>query len=748
MSRPVLRLKNMWEFAGLLCTISAALLTQPAFADDADEKLAAASAQFTASKFSDAATTLEAFLAAYPGHAKAAAAAFTLGRCRSELKQYDRALVAYQRAVKDDSLFAVANLGAGEAALHLRLYDRAAAALAAAVGGTLKPVQAATAWLWLGQCDVQIKRYTQAEEAYLHVVSSFSTSDAMEEALFGLAQTEAKLNHSDEARTRYQQLLKAYPKSTMKYRALSDLGALDIGDKRYDQAKSELEQAISQTPENDPLRSLEEENVIVVLSALNNYSAAAPYLESAVRRAKPGSSEYYQKLMALGSCEFHIKNYQSAVQAYDAAAKSTENATGAEALYWSGNVSIAAGQPAIAADTLEKLVLRYPQSTFAAKAALKRAEALHEAKLADKATAAFRFVVEKYPSSPEAKQAKKALGGMVDTAQDPTQIAAALQGATGAEKIRGLLRIARIQIDSKKYSEVVVTLKELVKLPAPASAEPNYLVGVAEEALSHTQLAAAALGAAVTAGAQISPIPVWVADAQSRLGWLYLDLKQPGLAEKSSSAALTLLSDAQAQQQARLALIQARIELKKWDAALTECTKLVEGQVPAEILANTLYTQAWIYEQKSSPDLALPIWTRLATEFPTSPNAAEALVRMGDARVKINDLAGAVDVFADALRKFPDSTFAAETHYKLGSALYNQDKTAEASKEFGAGADAKGQSEYIPEALYWAGVANEKLGNKSDAVARLTRLITTYPKHARVSAAKVRLAALKATGTP
>ena len=64
----------------------------------ADEQLAAASALFDARRYAEAARRLDAFLAAHPKHPKAGAAALALGRARGEMKQWQPAVSAYEKA--------------------------------------------------------------------------------------------------------------------------------------------------------------------------------------------------------------------------------------------------------------------------------------------------------------------------------------------------------------------------------------------------------------------------------------------------------------------------------------------------------------------------------------------------------------------------------------------------------------------------------------------------------------------------
>ncbi len=101
-----------------------------------------------------------------------------------------------------------------------------------------------------------------------------------------------------------------------------------------------------------------------------------------------------------------------------------------------------------------------------------------------------------------------------------------------------------------------------------------------------------------------------MADAQTRLAWLYLEQKQPAKAERAASAALALKESAGAdvEQQARLALVQAQADQEKWDAALEGSNALLAGSPSPETAATVLFTQAWVSEKRNKPEEALPLW--------------------------------------------------------------------------------------------------------------------------------------------
>jgi TolA-binding protein len=264
---------------------------------------------------------------------------------------------------------------------------------------------------------------------------------------------------------------------------------------------------------------------------------------------------------------------------------------------------------------------------------------------------------------------------------------------------------------------------------------------VAYEGLQKTAPAAAALAQAVTQ----RPNADWAADAQSRLAWLYLALKQNADVEKAATAALALKPAAPIEQQARLALVQLRMNQEQWDAALDACRTLLENSPSPETTASVLYAQAWVNDKRGKPEEAQPLWERLVAEYPKSAYAAAALLQLGDASMKAEKYDDAKAKYEKLLADYPRSPLVPAAHFKLGSALYNLNRPADAASQFETAADDKAAGDYAPEALYWAGIALDKAGKKAEAIRRLDQFVTQYPANTHVKNAKVRLAALKAT---
>lgn len=720
-------------------------------ADDASEQLAAASALFDAKRFPEAAQKLQAFITAYPKHARVGAAALTLGHCYASMQQWPKAAAAYDKAATsgDTGLAPEARLRFGIASINSGQFEKALPALQRAVTEDLGRDHKAAAWFYIGQACFQTGKFPAAEEAYQKVVTDFSKVELVDSALLGSALSALRQGNTDDARTRLRTLIQRYPQSEERPRAWLALAQIDSDAKRYAQARQGFEAVL----ENEAARKMgpelqvpAEDGLIHVLLESGDYPAASSRLENSLKRLPAGDPQRYKAQLALGHCRYRQKQYDPALSAYQDATKAADAAVAGEAIYWAGNVLLAQDKKVEAGNQLRELPARFPTHPLAAKSALKAGDAFASAGKTDLAGAAYRTVVDKYGKSDQADDARKALNGLADSITDPAQLAIAIKSLPVEQRPASDLRLARLYLEAKKYAEMAAPLAEIQQSAAATTvrAEARYLAGLAAEGKGSPPTAVAS---AFTEAVTLNPKAEWAAHAQSRLAWLQLELKQPAKAEAAANSALQLDCPADVKQEARLALVQAQLDQKKWDGALETSRALLEGNPPPETVATVLYTQAWVSEQRGKSEEALPNWERLVKEFAKSPYAADAMLHVGDARMKAEKYDEAREQYEALVKSFPASPLKAEARFKLGSALFNLSKPAEAAVEFDAVAADKTAGDFQPEALYWAGVAHEKEGKKDIAIQRLTRLVTDYPKHARVEKARIHLAALKATGT-
>lgn len=736
----------MRRLAILLLVGAACLPAGVVRADTPEEELAAASALFDAKKYPEAAQKLDAFLTAYPKHPKAPTAAFVLGRCRAEQKQYAQAVPAYEKAIagRDPDILPLAQLGLGEAAYYAKQYDKAAPALEAAVKTSLRPEQAAYAWFWLAQSDFNLKKYQPAEDAYDKVCREYARTPLALPSFYGAGLSALRLDQKDIARSRFREFINRDPKTPERAEAMLLMGQIEFDAKHFGEARADFERLLNDNASKGATDALAaaEDGLIQVLLEQKDYNGAAARLEAVMNRLPATDPQRYRAAFTLGNCRYRQQQYDPAARAYQIAAGSTEPEVAAQGLYWNANALLAENKSAEAAALLAKFVAKYPKHPLASKAQLKAGDAYQAAKQSDAALAAYRAVVTNYPNTPEAEEAKKGLSGIVSSTNDPVQLLAALKNVSPAERAKGMLRVAQLYYDAKKTTEASNTLTDLLKAKPEeeTQAEAQYLLGLIYDGIPKPAPAITALAEAV----RLRPNASWAGDAQARLALLYLDAKQPALAEKAANAALAAKPGKETEEAVRRALVQSQIDQQRWDAALASDQALLDSNPSAETLATARYLQAWITEKQGKAEDALALWTKIADDSTKSPYTSEALLRVGNALLKAEKYDQAQARYEKLLSDDPKSSFAIEARFNLGSALFNQNHPAEAAADFDAVAMDKTAGAYIPSGLYWAGVAYDKADKKPEAIQRFDKLIMQYPQHELVKKAKIRVAALKA----
>ena len=733
-----------------VCIALAATVTGRAYAQSADEQLAAASALYDAHNYAGAASRLDAFLAAYPADPHAAAAALALGRCRSALKQYPQAIKAFQKTLdaKEPTLRVAADMGLAEAAMQSSQWGRAASSLNDATAGKLTDEQGAIAYDWLGQADYELGKYAAAETAYLTVTAKYPDSEYAADATLGSGLSAAQLGKSDAARQRLRTVVSKYPGSDLVPQAQLQLGQLDLSAKDYPAARSDFEAALSRPgiAGGDQLDA--QQGLANALIGLGDFAAAEQPIRSALGAAPAGDARRRLQ-MALGLCLFKQKKYAESLAQYGEAAGSADPSIAAPATYWAANASLASGSSAQAAALFQQVVDRYPKSEWAPKSALRAGEALMAAKKTAAATAALRSVIAKYPGTSEAKTAKADLGGVVDSTDDPAELAATIGGLPAAERPAAQLRLARLYIDGNKPDSAAQTLTSVLgKNPdAATAAEAHYLMGVVERQAGKTGPAAQSFRAALAAAPQAS----WAGDARLQMAYSLLDQNQAGAAASELRAVLAAKSatplSADDERIARTALAQADLQAQNWQMAKDDTAALLTMNPNEQAASTGLYIAAFADEKLGRQVEAAAEWNKLADEHSTSDYAADALLHLGDAAFGKNDYADARSRYERLLKEYPTSPLAGTARLHLGSALYSQEHFADAAAAFDAVAADKKNGDLIPEALYWAGLSLDKNKDPHGAITRLKRLVADYPTHARAEKAKIRLAALTATAS-
>jgi TolA-binding protein len=304
-----------------------------AAADSPEEQLAAASALFEAKRYANAAQRLEQFLNGSPPQSKVGVAAFTLGRCYSELDQWAKAIPAYERAIasRDQNIAPMAQLGLSEAAMESQQWDKASAALDQVVKSSLKPDQAPIVWFWRGQARFHLQKYPEAEESYAKVIQDYPKSDVADGAYFGAGLAALRQNKKDVARQRLTMLVDRFPDSQDRPQALLTLAGLEFEAKRYKEARDRYAALLKDSGKDKELERAAEEGIVRSLLELQDYPGAAARLQSLVQKLPADDPQRARALLTLGNCQYRGKQYDQALLSYRQAARAEDDAVAGDA---------------------------------------------------------------------------------------------------------------------------------------------------------------------------------------------------------------------------------------------------------------------------------------------------------------------------------------------------------------------------------------------------------------------------------
>ena len=614
------------------CRLFAVLFAAPAFALAAPpvplhaqaqapaEQLAAASALYDAGKFAPAAKLLDAFLAANPNHPRVGAAALALGRCRSELGQYAKAVPAYEKAIasKDPKIKNTAELGLGEAALQTSQWAKAAGALKAATAAGVTPAQAPVAYDWLGQAEYQLGQYAAAAEAYNEVVSKYPESEAAADATFGAGLSALKLGRTDEAHQRLRAVVDRDPKSENRPQALLLLGQMDLDAKQYGQARDEFQNVLSAVGADADTKGAAEDGLVNALLKLGDYAGAATRLQAIL--GPPA---------CCGPAALPRRTHSGPLPVRAEAVRARPGC-----LHRCGQV---AGRQSRGSGIVLVRQLRPRPETL------------------DGGRRAFRVRRVPFPRLGTGGQSEGQSRGCEGGGAGGQRGRSAPAGAAGpgCQEVRP----GGGGADTPACDHSARRCGGGGALPAwPGGSGPRQDRPCRRRA---DRRRSRRDGDGLAARC---PCPTGLAEPSRA--------SSPPSPEKSARAALALSAkpgySPAVEQQARLALVQADLDQQKWDDALAGCQMLSASNPPPDVMATVLFTQAWVSEKQGHADAALPLWSRLASEFSGSAYASQALLHLGDGAFKAQKFDDAQARYADLLAKYPRSDEAPQARLGLG----------------------------------------------------------------------------------
>ncbi|MGQ4650151.1 tetratricopeptide repeat protein [Lyngbya aestuarii] len=310
------------------------------------------------------------------------------GNTLSSLKRYEEALDAYDKAIQIQPDYFAAWKGRGKTLENLQRYGEASDALEAAI--KIEPNHL-EAWESLGNVQIELQQYATAITSFekvLELQPDYSPAWYRRGwALHNLGQYEEAIVSYDQAveykpdyspawyqrgnalinLDRYKEAVKSYEKATQFqpsfYQAWYSQGSALINLRRYEEAVASFDKVVKAKPNHYEAwysRGW-------ALHNLRRYEEAIASYDRAIKLQPNSSQAWYNK----GNALYQLSKYPEAIAAYDRTLKNKPNHY--EALYSRGNALVNSQQYKLAIESY-KQALRYQQDYPAAQKALQQAQ--------------------------------------------------------------------------------------------------------------------------------------------------------------------------------------------------------------------------------------------------------------------------------------------------------------------------------------------------------------------------------------
>jgi TolA-binding protein len=813
-----MRLLSLVRLCALCGLMIVALSVACAAPTPADTTFATANQFFKIGNDQQAAQEFQRFLTDYPRDTRGPQAAFMLGYSLQQLQKPAKALKAYTAVINKTGSDAAAELRANthyqmaECYRTLKDDEKAAAEYAyfLALNSQLAPARkdsatvtewqamAVNAHYWRAMCLSRLSRAQDDEAAAVQEYASVLTLAPQDPlapwASLGIGIIELNRTHYTAAITAFQRVSQDYSTSEIAGEATVMLGLAYTG--RAEQATE------------SPAKHADEQQAITILStALNldhvtdaskqqaalalagayyaekDYPHAASAFTRAITFMDPASREAVDTRMRLAHTLYTAQQYADASKEYARiAANKTEPSLAHEAWFWYANCRYQLATMkqnvqdfADAAAAAERfLTPPGDRDERAAQACLLQAVCYEELTnrgqaLREKATATYTRILQQWPASSEAAQARTGIMRLAH-ALTPLQLKV-LSGnlPSGAVMWDVGLQLAYKEYQDGHYAATLTAARQVLdgKPQGETLAQTAYLLGASQQKLGHAKEAQSYFQQVVAA----TPNGVLAPYAQQALVLLQLDarnypdavtaaqalVKAPtlakddaGIAEERSERLMYLAAAYQGNQQ----LLEAEATYRKVTADYPHATQApmarlnvarladmrkdtlaaIAGyqdflvQYPDDELApDAFYQLGVLYSAQKDDQKAISAFQNVPE---SSPLADQAAYGIAWAYWDQQQFTQANAQFARITEKFPKSPFAAESWYHLGQAQMQRKEYLSAMGAFSNGLDLlemNGHDALVPLLAFQLGTCAYQVEQYALAANAFGKVVANYP---------------------
>ncbi len=587
-----------------------------------------------------------------------------------------------------------------------------------------------------------LKEYADAERLYRAFLQKAPTHANAPQARVRLALALHLAGKNADAVAALQPMIAELKDVAVRSEALAILGRCQAAQEQFDKATQSFERSLQAKPD----REQSDETMLLLADAyrrLGKQSAATNRLQQLLKQF-PQSPRAEEATFRLGEAAYAQNAFDQALTQYSAVVNNWPNGTFApHAQYGLGWTYFKREDFKGAIDALSMLATRYPKSDLAPKGLYVRAMARYQ--LNDFATAAAdvtTFLQSKPPKN-DALDAQYLLGlslaGQQKFEEAATTYAAILSSDpkyAGGDKAAYELGWANVELGRKK--DAVAAFSRLAKdyPTSPLAAESLFRVGESHyDAGEFADAAKAYVDAQQKAGAtEIGE------KAIHKLGWSYLKAEKLKEATETFTAQLKTYPRGALSGDAGFLLGECEFKQKAWKPALERYAAVIAAKHPT-YQALALYRSGECAAAQEQWDVSLKYHQQVLEQFPEFELRAEARYGVGWALQQQNKLADAIKQY-EKVTEETDTETAAKARFMIGECFFAQKEHKEASKHFLKAAFAYGHKEWSAMAYFEAARCFEVLRDVTQAKNCYQQMIDKYPEHPKVADARKRLVAL------
>lgn len=385
------------EFESIRQMLDELELPDGAAEDVAEALLESGKSAYEKKRYDDAEKIYKFILARFTRAAVVPAALFALGAVHFVREQYEDAASVYGELIKrfpNDKLANEARYWRANSLWMLKRFDEAHKEFAAFVNSDLKDeAKLATALYRDGLCLYELKRFSEAAEAFERLLREHPKSELRDKALYQLGWTYIDAGKHEDALKAFDRLVNEHPQSQHAPEGHFLIGELLFMQKRFEEALTHYERSIKlSSGKDEELCGRAFYRFGWTLLMLKRNSDAMSAFEEALRRQLPEEIKA-DALLQLGYLQFNARKCAQALETFERLLREHPNSPlTKQALLFKGRCLNELEKFADAEAALQQFLERYPKDALAIRAQFELAWAKQNRKQFDAAIELYKAV--------------------------------------------------------------------------------------------------------------------------------------------------------------------------------------------------------------------------------------------------------------------------------------------------------------------------------------------------------------------